>query len=354
MAKTNWKLYIVSLGILLALSAYPLAMGLKIAVLQLADGSIRTEDYARYVIPYTALCLSVLTAAALYPLISKLRRFAALAATMLALGLFVGGELYMESITVRNASVPPNITSAAAPNSQGSAINGAADQTAADWQLFSCVASPQAVKAALNPDSAGDSAVGNALRQDYNDSFRIHYFLVSFVLIALVTGLVYGYGRAYSPESRADKRPLRLQLATAVILLGLCVFANFTGFFRGTEEYQPPLPSLLTGLFFVALGTAAGIYLGSRLLGRNGVFSVVLPAAASVIVCSVMYYGEYKLLGGTLYRFGTSPFFQPLPGVALAPADFLVILLAGGATGLVLGLAGNSPPRRPSPSGGCR
>lgn len=343
MAKTNWKFYFTALGILLALSAYPVFMGLKIVVLQLMNGSAGTEDYARYVVPYSALCFSVLVVAAFYPLLARIRRITVLVATVLALALFTGAELYMESITISDAAVPSRIASVPVSGARGSTIQDPADKTALNWQLYTCIASPDSVKAfrrAYANDTPAASAVGRALRQDYNNSFKIHYFLVAFVLIALITGLVYGYGRAFSGGGRAGRKPLHMQLAATILLLGFCVFANFTGFFRGTQDYQPPLPSLLTGLFFVILGAAGGIYLGSRLMARGFLLSVLLPAVAAAVICSVMYFGEFKLLGGTLYRFGASPLFQGLPGIAVAPVDILVILLSAAVTALVMRIAG--------------
>ena len=58
MLKTSRKYYFLMLGVLAALSAYPVVMGAKIIILQWQNGGIRPEDYARYVIPYTAICLS--------------------------------------------------------------------------------------------------------------------------------------------------------------------------------------------------------------------------------------------------------------------------------------------------------
>ena len=192
-----------------------------------------------------------------------------LAATVLALGLFVGIELYMESITINSSVTKP----------------------AVDWQLALCIDSPDAVQ---------------AFQGLYNDTFKIHYFLVAAVIITLVISVAYGYGKMLSGRSRSKRIPLRLQLAATVLLLGLCVFANFTGFFRDAKQYQTFFPSLLTGTFFVVLGASLGVYTGSHLIRqRQGAVHLAARALAAILVCSVMYYGEYHLLGGTLYRFGS-------------------------------------------------
>jgi hypothetical protein len=296
MSKSVRKYYLISLGILLALSAYPLVMGVKIIVLQIMQGGIRPTDYARYVIPYTAVCVSVLVSAAVYPLFRKLGKIALPAATALALCLFAAIELLIESI-VRPALM---------------------------LQLLSCVYTPTAVY---------------AFQGLYGDSYKIHYFLVSFLLVTLVTGVFYGYAKLLSGRERAKKVPLILQSAVTVLLLGLCIFANFTGFFREKTDYLTPLSSMLTGLYFVVLGTAAGIYTGSLLIGRGRLLSVWLPAVVSVLVCIVMYFGEYSMFQGTLYRFGQGWFYEGIPNLALAPADILVVFFTGAAAACAMAVA---------------
>jgi len=156
--KSNKRFYFTAIGVLLALSAYPLVMGIKIVILQLLNGSIRPEDYARYVIPYTAICLSILISVAMYPLLSRLKRLSILVATGLGLGFFVGIELFMENIT----------------------LNSAEAQNTLMMQLASCI---------------GSTAAQQAFQKLYDNTFKIHYFLISFVIITLIIGIVYGYGR---------------------------------------------------------------------------------------------------------------------------------------------------------------
>jgi hypothetical protein len=301
MTKASRRFYLISLGVLLAMSAYPVAMGLKIIVLQLLHGSIRPQDYTRYVIPYTAICLGVLASAALYPVFSRLKKWAVPLATITALCLFTGIELLIEGI-VRPALM---------------------------IQLFSCVYTPTATL---------------AFRGVYDDSYKIHYFLVSFILITLVTGVFYGYGRLFSGGDRSKRIPLAMQAIMAALLLCLCVFANFTGFFREKTDYQTPISAFLTGLFFVVMSAAAGIYSGSGLIEKGKALSVGLTAAAAMIICSIMYYGEYSMFGDTLYRFGKGWFFEGLPWIALAPIDMLIILLAGATAAGAMAVAGKATP----------
>ncbi len=297
-AKSALKFYLLTMGILLGLSAYPLVMGLKIVFLFWKEGGIAPEEYARYVIPYTAICVSALVTAALYPLLSPLKRWSAPVATALALGLFAGIELYMEGIVINSPKI----------------------QSAVMMQLLSCVYTPRAIM---------------SFQGSYDDMYKVHYFLVSFVMVALVVNVVYGYGRLASGHIM-HKKPLVLQTVVAVVFISLCVFANLTGFFRLPVEVQPLGSGLLTGLFFVVLGAAAGVLTGSLLLKRRMLAAVGLPGGISVIVCLLMYAGEYYMLGGTLYRFGRGFFFNGLPGIALAPFDIVVVILSGSAAVLMM------------------
>jgi hypothetical protein len=294
MEKNVRRYRFIALAALLAVSAYPLVMGLKLVALQLMYGGVQLQDYARWVIPYTAVCVAALAACALYPAFGRLGKFAAPAATMLALALFLGLELFVEGVTIQSEAAKNALTA----------------------QLLSCVYTPRAVW---------------AFSGIYDDSYKIHYYLVSAVILLLCVRLFYGFGGFLSGGKRERKAPLAMQAAAFALFLGLCVLANFTGFFREKTDYLAPLPAFLTGFFFIVLGTSAGIYLGSWLIGRGAALAVWLPAAVSTAACAVMYYGEYRMFGDTLYRFGAGWFFEGLPGLALAPIDLLIIVLGGAA-----------------------
>ena len=49
-----------------------------------------------------------------------------------------------------------------------------------------------------------------------------------------------------------------------------------------------------------------------------------------------MFVGELVLMDGQLFRFGRNLLFLPIGGQPLAAVDFLVILLAGAATYLLM------------------
>jgi hypothetical protein len=301
MEKTVKRFYWTAFFILLILTAYPIAMGARIVVLQFMHGSIQPEDYANYVIPYTAVGLSILIPVILYPLLSKLKRFSVPAASVLGSGLFLAVEFYIENVT----------------------LNSPEAQSTLQWQLASCIGTPAAMQ---------------AFQKLYDNTFKIHYFLISFTIILLVLGTVYSYGNVMFTKDRERKNMLRLQMVCIVLFIAFCIFANFTAFFRNAVDYLSPLSSLLTGAYFVILGLTFGSYLAGFLADRNKFVSVWLPAIAAFLVTSAMYYGEYKMLDGVLYRFGYSKFFQPLPYTVIAPADILVILASGALTAAIVGL----------------
>lgn len=301
MDKRVKRFYWSALLVLIVLSSYPIVMGARVFVIHMMNGSIQPEDYANYVIPYTAVCLSILIGVILYPLISRLKRFSIPVATMLTIILFLGIELYIESIT----------------------LNSPEAQSTLQWQLASCI---------------GTTAAMQAFQKLYDNTFKIHYFLISFTIILLVIGIVYSYGNVMLSKDKERKNILRLQIVCTVLFIAFCIVANFTAFFREAVDYLSPLSSILTGAFFVVLGLTAGAYLAGFLTGRSSFVSVGLPSIGALMTTSAMYYGEYKLLNGVLYRFGYSQFFQPLPFTVVAPVDIMVILVSGGLTALVVGL----------------
>lgn len=64
----------------------------------------------------------------------------------------------------------------------------------------------------------------------------------------------------------------------------------------------------------------------------------------SAVVCIVMYMGEAAMMDGNLYRFGTGWFFTGIPGLSVAIADLMVILLSAVVTGLALYIVGKTSP----------
>lgn len=55
-----------------------------------------------------------------------------------------------------------------------------------------------------------------------------------------------------------------------------------------------------------------------------------------------MYYGEYKLLNGILYQYGSSSWFQPIPNIALSIVDLIIILTSGVITAILMSVSEKS------------
>jgi len=172
-----------------------------------------------------------------------------------------------------------------------------------------------------------------------NSAYKIHYYMVALILISMVGGLVYGVGRMLRTGNRAQKKPLMLRGLSAMVLLALCIFANTTAFFRQPAPIQMPQASVLTCGFFILLGAAVGVYAGSYWLDKRKPMGFWLPVLISVAVTAAMYAGEALMMHGNLYRFGWGWFYDGLPGLVLAPADILVVILSGCVTAPVLGAA---------------
>lgn len=331
------RFYWLTLAALLVLSAYPLINGVRMAYLSIANGAIKPEQYAKYVVPYAAMCAAIVLFAASHPLLCRIKWAPFPVGLIGAYAAFVALEQFFERIqihTVGMTLVDPASLSA------GSAIT--VPSVAVDaWQASLCIASPL---------TRGQSiAYASQDRYFYvmaNNTYKIHYYLISFILIVMVCGLVYGAGHMIRTGDNDRKKPLMLQGMVTAALVALCVFANTTAFFRQPEAIQTPLASVLTCLFFIVLGSAVGVYVGSFLLRKSRRLGLGLPVVLSVASVVLMYIGEAAMMEGGLYRFGTGWFFEGLSGIALAPADILVVLFSGTVTGLVLYLTqqhGNWP-----------
>ena len=218
------KFYLFTLAVLGALSAYPLINGVRIAYIGVMHGAVEPGQYARYVIPYTAMCVAILLFAAFLPVLFRVKRMAFLVGLSGAYAVFIALELFMENIKISTKGMtvldPASLT---------------ADMTAPPfasvdiWQASMCAVSPL-VRGQSKVFSSGDGIFYVMA----NDAYKIHYYLVSFILITMVCGLVYGIGHAVSTGAEDRRKPLILQGMAAAALVSLCVFANTTAFFRQT------------------------------------------------------------------------------------------------------------------------
>lgn len=301
------RYYLLSiLGVLLA-SAYPLFMGVRVLADMAADGMVLKENYPKYIIPYTPVCVAVLVGLLVLPLCMKrLKRFALLGGSAVAAGVFFLLEILFEQNVV-----------VAAPGTAAKLE---------DWQMYMCYIPPEGWGAATayKTQTAADILMGN-----YTPAFKLHFYMISVVLILSILNSLYGFGQVIKTGEKKRLKSLILQSICSLVFLGLCILACFTAFWRDGNIQVSPLSASLMAVFFVLLGVTAGVYAGSFLLGKSRFVSIGIPSILASTMTLLMYVGEMILLHGHLYRFGAGFVFNSLPGIILAPIDLAVILLSG-------------------------
>ena len=362
-SKKTRRFYILSVMILLILSAYPLINGIRLIYFSFVNGVIEADQLAGYIIPYAAISVSVLLFAALHPLFIKLKRYAFPVGITAAFGIFFAVERFFESLQVKAAGMVLMNYFTLAPE----AVEPSA--TLDMWQAFSCVASP----VMLSPSPSYYS-----MQESYyvlnNNFYKIHYYLISLIMIVMVCSLMHGIAKwlrvkepsganlneqettvyhtqkigteipeaglltksGFGSFTPTGSKPLFMRGISTAVLLALCIFANTTSFFRQAAPIQTPLASVLTCLFFVLLGSVVGIYIGSYLMDKGIRLGVYMPVIASLSITILMYVGEALMMSGNLYRFGIGWFFNGLPGIILAPVDVIVVALSGLLTWFIL------------------
>lgn len=298
------------IGVLIA-SWYPLSMGVRVVGDMLADGTVLKENYPKYVIPYTPICLALFIGVLLMPLcVKRFERFALSGGSLAAVGVFFILELLLEQKVV--------VTTAE------TAV------TLEDWQMFMCYIPPETLgqtATTYKTQTAVDILMG-----EYSPAFKLHFYVISVVLILSLLNGFYGFGQMIKTGETKRRKALTLQSVCALAFLGLCILACFTAFWRDGSIQVSPLSAALMTAFFLLLGITAGVFAGSFLLGRRRLVSVGIPAAVSSVMTLLMYAGEMLLLRGHLYRFGDGFLFSGIPGLAFSPADLLVIAASGGLT----------------------
>lgn len=300
----------------LAVSAYPLYMGGRVIYDMTVSGTVLEDNFPKYIIPYTPIAIAVIVAVSVLPLLLKFaKKCATLLASGIALGVFFAAELLLESKVIVTSTVETTLES---------------------WQMFMCYIPPQSFE--TRTWKAIDVLIG-----EYSPAFKLHFYLISVVLIVAILNCLYGFARMIQTEDNTRCRALVIQSICAALFLGLCILACFTAFFRDGEITVSALSAVLMSLFFVVLGVTAGTYVGSFVLSRRKAVSVLLPSLAASLITLVMYIGEMFLLSGHLYRFGAGVLFDGLPGIVLAPIDLLVILAAGGLTAVICHCLNRAP-----------
>ena len=301
------------LGVLIA-SYYPLSMGVRVISDMITNGAVLKENYPKYIIPYTPISVAIIVGVLLMPLLIRFfKRFAFVGGASIATGIFFALEFLLEQKVV--VSTAETVTKLE------------------DWQMFMCYVPPEGwgeTVTTYKTQTAVDILMG-----DYNPAFKLHFYIISVVLIITILNCLYGFGQMIKSGDKKRCKSLVLQSICSAIFLGLCILACFTAFWRDGSIKVSLLSAALMTIFFILLGVAAGVFAGSFLLGKRKLVSVWIPAVIASVMTLLMYIGEMILLNGHLYSLGSGFVFNGLPGIVFAPIDLLVILSSGCITALV-------------------
>lgn len=306
--KKYYQYYFLMLAGVIMASFYPIYMGVGVVHKMLQAGSVPLESYPKYVIPYTPIAIALILGVAVIPAFQRLpKKLSFLCGAVLSTGIFFAAERLMETkILVRSTEIV----------------------FLEAWQMALCYVPPESYQ--TRTWEAVDVLLGG-----YDPAFKLHFYLISVVLILSLLNCFYGFAKMIYFEDYARKKALVMQTATSLAFLGMCIWACFTSFYRTGEINVSPTSAVLMAVFFALLGVTVGVFVGSFTLGKNGKISILLPAIISVLTTLAMYIGEMILLSGNLYRFGAGFLFGGLGGLVLAPVDLLIILISGGITALI-------------------
>lgn len=309
------------IGVLLA-SYYPLSMGVRVITDMILDGSVLKENYPKYIIPYTPIALAILIGVLIMPLCMKLfKRFSFAAGAVAATGAFFAIEtLFEQKVVVKTAETVAKLE---------------------DWQMYMCCRLPEGWGDAVTTETVTTYRTQTAvdiLMGNYNPAFKLHFYIISVVLIISMLNCLYGFGQMIKTGEKKRLKSLILQSICAFAFLGLCILACFTAFWRDGNIQVSPLSATLMTVFFVLLGVTVGVFVGSFLLDKQRFVSIWMPSIFASLITLLMYIGEMILLHGHLYRFGTGFIFNGIPGIVVAPVDLLIILTSGCITALIFTL----------------
>ena len=295
------------IGVLIA-SYYPLSMGIQVITDMITEGTVMKENYPKYIIPYTPISIAIILGMFIMPLCIKLfRRYALSGGASIATGLFFATEfLFEKKVVVSAAETMTKLE---------------------DWQMFMCYVPPEGWGETITTYKTQTPV--DILMGEYNPAFKLHFYVISVVLIITILNSLYGFGQVILSGEKKRLKALILQSACSVLFLALCILACFTAFWRDGSLQVSPLSAVLMTLFFVLLGITAGIFISSFNLGKKKRFSLWIPSAVASVMTLLMYIGEMSLLGGHLYSFGTGFLFNSLPIIVLAPIDILTIIASG-------------------------
>ena len=307
-SKKYYKYFLLLLAGVIIASLYPIYMCAQVVGKMLRYGAVPLESYPKYVIPYAPIAIALIVGALLIPAFQRMpKKFNFLCGAVYSTGIFFVAERLMEKkILVQSTDVV----------------------LLESWQMSLCFVPPGGYQ--TRTWEAVDILLGG-----YSPAFKLHFYLISVVIIVSLLNCFYGFADMIYYESYARKKALTVQSVTSLAFLGMCIWACFTSFYRTGEITVSAISAMLMVTFFTLMGVTFGVFVGSFTLGKKGTISVLLPAVIAVLTTFAMYIGEMILLSGNLYRFGTGFFFDGLGAFVLAPVDLLVILISGGITALI-------------------
>ena len=307
------KYYLISLSCILLASFYPMYMGVKVLVDMLRYGTVYSSNYPKYVIPYTPIAIALIAGVAILPLLlKKTKKFAFPIAVIAACLLFLGFELLFEyKLTVETIQ---------ALKIKASLV---------EWQRYMCAYMTDEIELTLTASEIG------ILLGEYNPAFKLHFYIISFVIISSILNCIYGFAEIIITGSKSRIKHLIIQSVAAGSFLCMCIWACFTAFYRTGTLHISVISAILMGVFFVLFGVTMGIYVMSFTIHKRKLISVVLPSVTASLVTIIMYIGEMILLNGKLYRFGEGFLFNEIPGIVFAPIDIAVIVISGVATAVI-------------------
>ena len=282
MFSKKYKLYYLFsvMGILLA-SVYPLMMGIRIISDMIKDGNVLKENYPKYVIPYTPICFALIIGVALMPLFNKLfKRFSQAVGSVFSLVVFLGTELLFEKkVVVTTTETVAKL---------------------ADWQMYLCrYVEPEEwvweTSTVIRTEKPVDLLIG-----EYNPAFKLHFYLISAVIVLTVLHCFYGFGKMVMSGDKTKMKPLIMQSVASALFVGMCIFACFTAFYRTGDIVVSPLTAVLMVAFLILLGLTVGIFAASILIGKRRGLSLVVPAVYSDMTTLIMNIGEMILIHGKM------------------------------------------------------
>lgn len=301
--------YLLSVLAILLASVYPIYMGLAAFRSFLLNKIVLAEDYPKYIIPYTPICISLIVVVCLMPILYRIgKKYTLLISSVLGAVLFGVMELAFEQIPI----VEFPLSSRQIPLQS--------------WQLSLCAATPEVLR-----------SIGKSIYAGNNPAFKVHFYLISLVIILAVINVVCGFMMMLKEQDYSKKKPLIVQLISAVVFVGLCILACFTAFYRNGTLNISSLSAILMSIFFVVFGVTFGVYFGCIFYQKSKWLSIAVPTVVSMATTIAMYAGELILTGGYLYRFGYGALCRPIGGIPFAAIDFIVIAVSGLLTcGLML------------------